>query len=149
MLFVIVLARAGVGLGVSVRCEQGLVCPILTIILYYVSVYFVYPEHNVTVCLFALTLVRISANLSINWKSLISCSQVLHSFTTWGCGLMVGVLILHLERSGLSNSPNKAHVVHVILPITITWHGVDKLTLETPFLIQQKKEKKFCTYFQV
>ena len=55
----------------SVRCEQGLVfdeqclvCPILTIILYYVSVYFVYPEHNVTVCLFALTLVRISANLS-------------------------------------------------------------------------------------
>ena len=62
---------------------------------------------------------------------------------------MVGVLILHLERSGLSNSPSKAHVVHMILSITITWRGVDELTPETPFLIQQKKEKKFCTYFQV
>ena len=139
MLFVIVLARVGGWVGHE--REQGLVCPILTIILYYVSVYFVYPEHNVTVCLFALTLVRISANLSINWKSLISCSQVLHSFTTWGCGLMVGVLILHPERSGLSNSPNKAHVVHVILTITITWRGVDELTPETPFLIQKKKKK--------
>ena len=80
MLFVIVLARVGGWVGHE--REQGLVCPILTIILYYVYVYFVYPEHNVIVCLFTLTLVRISANLSINWKSLISCSQVLHSFSS-------------------------------------------------------------------
>ncbi|KAK7839069.1 hypothetical protein CFP56_018770 [Quercus suber] len=33
--------------------------------------------------------------------------------TTWGCGLMVGVLILHPERSGSSDSPSLARVVHV------------------------------------
>ena len=51
-----------------------------------------------------------------------------------GCGLMIGVLVLHLEMSDSSDSPSKVQVVHVILPITVTWRdGVDKPTPETPF----------------
>ena len=59
-----------------------------------------------------------------------------------GCGLMVGVLVLHLEKSSSSDSPNKACVVHVVLSIAVMWHWVDEPTLETIFFIQQKKKKK-------
>ena len=54
---------------------------------------------------------------------------------------MVGVLILHIERSGLSDNHSKVHVVHVVLFITVTWHRVDEPTLETPFFYFRKKKK--------
>ena len=59
-----------------------------------------------------------------------------------GCGLMVGVFVLHLERSGSSDSPSKTYVVHVVLSIAVTWRRVDEPTLETSFFIQSKKKKK-------
>ena len=64
-----------------------------------------------------------------------------------GCGLMVGVLVLHPERSGLNNSPSKARVVYEILLITITWCGVDEPTLKILFFIQQKK--KMCYAYNI
>ena len=64
-----------------------------------------------------------------------------------GCGLMVGVFVLHLERSGSSDSPSKTYVVHVVLSIAVTWRRVDEPTLETPFFIQSKKKKKVCPHF--
>ena len=42
----------------------------------------------------------------------------------------------------LSDSPNKARVVHVVLPITIMWREVDELTPETPFFYLGKKKKR-------
>ena len=48
---------------------------------------------------------------------------------------MVEVLVLHPEISDSNYSPNKIHVVHVILPIAVTWRGVDEPTSETPFFI--------------
>lgn len=51
---------------------------------------------------------------------------------------MVGVLVLHPERSGSSDSSSKTYVVHLVLPIAITWREVDEPTLETPFFIQKK-----------
>ena len=56
--------------------------------------------------------------------------------------LMVRVLILHSERSSSSDNSSNARVVHVVLPIAITWRGIDKPTPKTPFFIQQKKKKK-------
>ena len=61
--------------------------------------------------------------------------------TTQWYGLMVGVLVLHPERSNSSDSLSKTHVVHVVLSIVITWREVDELTPETPFFIQPKKQK--------
>ena len=55
---------------------------------------------------------------------------------------MVRVLILHPEISGLSDSPNKAHVIHMVLFITVTLRGVDNLTLKTLFFIQKEKKKR-------
>ena len=60
---------------------------------------------------------------------------------------MVGIFVLHLERSGSSDSPSKAYVVHVILSIAVTWRRVDEPTLETSFFIQSKKKKKVCPHF--
>ena len=54
---------------------------------------------------------------------------------------MVRVLVLHPERSGSSDNSSNARVVHVVLPIAITWRGIDKPTPKTPFFIQQKKKK--------
>ena len=54
---------------------------------------------------------------------------------------MVGVLVLHPERSGSSDSFSKTHVVHLVLPIANTWREVDEPTPETPFFIQKKKKK--------
>ena len=66
-----------------------------------------------------------------------------------GCGLIVGVFVLHSERSGSSDNPNKANpskarVVYVVLPIAVTWHGVDKPTLKRrhSFSLSKKKKKK-------
>ena len=60
-----------------------------------------------------------------------------------GCDLMVGVIVLHPKKSGSNDNPNKAHVVHVVLFIAVTWHKIDESTLETLFFfIQQKKKKK-------
>ena len=60
-----------------------------------------------------------------------------------GCDLIVGVIVLHPKKSGSNDNPNKAHVVHVVLPITVTWHKIDESTPETLFFfIQQKKKKK-------
>lgn len=59
-----------------------------------------------------------------------------------GCGLMVRVFVLHLERSGSSNSPSKARVVYVILIIAVTWHRVNESTPETPFFYSEKKKKR-------
>ena len=66
-----------------------------------------------------------------------------------GCGLMVGVFVLHLERSGSSDSPSKTYVVHVVLSIAVTWRRVDEPTLETLFFIQSKKKKKSVPPFFV
>ena len=55
---------------------------------------------------------------------------------------MVRVLVLHPERSCLSDSLSKTRVIHVVLLIAITWRGVDEPTLETPFLFRKRKEKK-------
>lgn len=44
--------------------------------------------------------------------------------------------------SDLSVSPNKARVVHVVLPITVMWREVNELTPETPFFYLGKKKKK-------
>ena len=54
---------------------------------------------------------------------------------------MVRVLKLLYMVSGSSNSPSKALVIYVVLPITVTWRGVDKSTLETPFLYLAEKKK--------
>ena len=59
---------------------------------------------------------------------------------------MVGVLVLHLERSGSSDSSSKTYVVHLVLPIAITWREVDEPTLETPFFIQKKKNNSEVIY---
>ena len=37
---------------------------------------------------------------------------------------------------------NKAHVVHVVLPITVTWHKIDESTPETLFFFYSAKKKK-------
>ena len=52
---------------------------------------------------------------------------------------MIGVLVLHPEMSDSNDSPNKIHVIHVILSIAVTWRGVDETTPETPLFIQKKK----------
>ena len=52
---------------------------------------------------------------------------------------MVGVLVLHPEISDSNYSPNKIHIVYVILLIVVTWRGVDEPTSETPFFIFKKK----------
>ena len=54
---------------------------------------------------------------------------------------MVGVFVLHPERSSSSDKPSKAHVVHVILPITVMWRSGDEPTPETPFFIKKRKKK--------
>ena len=54
---------------------------------------------------------------------------------------MVEVLVLHPERSSSSDSLSKAHVVHMVLSIAVTWRGVDETTPETPLFIQKKKKK--------
>lgn len=56
-----------------------------------------------------------------------------------GLGLMIGVFILELGRSGLSNSPNKACMVRVILPIVITWSKINKPVPGAPFFFIQQK----------
>ena len=48
---------------------------------------------------------------------------------------MVEVLILYPEMSSSSNSPNKARVIHVVLLITVTWHGLDEPTPKDPLTI--------------
>ena len=59
-----------------------------------------------------------------------------------GCGLIVGVLVLHSERSGSSDNPSKARVVYVVLPIAVTWYGVDKPTLKRRHSFSLSKKKK-------
>ena len=59
-----------------------------------------------------------------------------------GCGLIVGVLVLHSERSGSSDNPSKARVVYVVLPIAVTWHGVDEPTLKRRHSFSLSKKKK-------
>ena len=59
-----------------------------------------------------------------------------------GCDLMVGVFVLYLKRNGSSDSPNKACVVHVILPIAVTWREVDEPTLKTPYCEVNKRKKQ-------
>ena len=60
---------------------------------------------------------------------------------------MVGVFVLYLERNGSSDSPNKACVVHVILPIAVTWREVDEPTLKTPYCEVNKRKKKAKMHF--
>ena len=55
---------------------------------------------------------------------------------------MVEVFVLYLERSSYSDSPSKACMVHVVLPIAITWRGVDEPTPETLFFHSTTKKKK-------
>ena len=52
---------------------------------------------------------------------------------------MVEVLVLYPERSSSGDSLSKAHVVHMVLSIAVTWRGVDETTPETPLFIQKKK----------
>ena len=59
-----------------------------------------------------------------------------------GCGYMTGVFVSEpRDMSSLSNSPNKVCIVHVILPITVTWRKVDEPILKTPFFYLAKKKK--------
>ena len=69
------------------------------------------------------------------------------------CSLMVGVLVLYLEKSDSSDSPNKTLVVHVLLPITVTWRGVNEPIPESPLFylaiyiyIYILDLKYYCTY---
>ena len=60
-----------------------------------------------------------------------------------GCGYMTGVFVSEpRDMSSLSNSPNKVCIVHVILPITVTWRKVDEPILKTPFFYLAKKKKR-------
>ena len=62
-----------------------------------------------------------------------------------GYGLIVGVLVLHLKRNGLSDSSSKAYVVHMVLTITVKWYKVDELIPDTSFylfLFSKYKNKK-------
>ena len=52
---------------------------------------------------------------------------------------MVEVLVLHPERSSSSDSLSKTRVVHMVLPVAVTWRGVDETTPETPLFIKKKK----------
>ena len=88
-------------------------------------------------CLGQLDLSSICAYLSPRGSGLVECCVYY-----MGCGLMVGVLVLHLERSGSSDSPNKSRIIYMVLPIAITWREVDEPTPKTPVFIQQKKKKK-------
>ena len=54
---------------------------------------------------------------------------------------MIGVFVLYLERSGSSDSPNKARVVHMILSIVVTWCEVDEPTPKTPYCEVNKRKK--------
>ena len=63
------------------------------------------------------------------------------------CGLIVGVSKLFHLVNGSSDNPNKTLVVHIVLPITITWREVDEFTSKTLFfIIQQKKETIFVFF---
>lgn len=64
-----------------------------------------------------------------------------------GCGLMVGVFVLHLERSGSSDSPSKTYVVHVVLSIAVTWRRVDEPTRDPLFYSVKKKKKSVPPFF--
>lgn len=54
------------------------------------------------------------------------------------CGLMIGVLVLHLEKSDSNDNPNKTLVVHVLLPITVTWRRVNEpiITYHLGFVVK-------------
>lgn len=52
---------------------------------------------------------------------------------------MIGVFIPKLGRSGLSDSPNKARMVRVILPIVIMWSRINKPVPGAPFFFIQQK----------
>ena len=68
----------------------------------------------------------------------------LHLVFTAECGLIVGVFKFFHLVNGSSDNSNKTLVVHIVLPITITWREVDEFTSKTLFLIiQQKKETIF------
>ena len=88
-------------------------------------------------CLGQLDLSSICAYLSLRGSGLVECCV----YNT-RCGLMVEVFVLHSEMSGSSDSSNKSCMVHVVLPIAVTWREVDEPTPKTPFFIQQKKKKK-------
>ena len=71
----------------------------------------------------------------------------LHLIFTVECGLIVGVFKLFHLVNGSSDNPNKTLVVHIVLPITITWREVDEFTSKTLFfIIQQKKETIFVFF---
>ena len=108
--------------------------------IYYIYIY-IYSSKKAWAadCLGQLDLSSICAYLSPRGSGLVECC-VYHM----GCSLMVGVLVLHLERSGLSDSPNKSRIVHMVLPIAVTWREVDEPTPKTPVFIQQKKKKVEC-----
>ena len=50
--------------------------------------------------------------------------------------------MIALVSSSSSDSLSTVRVIHVILPITVTWRGVDEPTPKTLFFIQPKKKKK-------
>lgn len=51
---------------------------------------------------------------------------------------MIGVLVLHLEKSDSNDNPNKTLVVHVLLPITVTWRRVNEpiITYHLGFVVK-------------
>ena len=58
---------------------------------------------------------------------------------------MVEVLVLHPERSSSSDSLSKTRVVHMVLPVAVTWRGVDETTPKTPLFIKKKKKTIMST----
>ena len=62
-----------------------------------------------------------------------SIASTIYSDQT-GFGLMVGVFVMHSKRSGSSDSPSKARVVHVVLLI--------RAHTEDPLFYLAKKKKK-------
>ena len=55
---------------------------------------------------------------------------------------MEEVLVLHPERNGSSDNSCKTYVVHVVLPIAVTYHGVEEPTPKTSFFIQQQQQQQ-------
>ena len=49
--------------------------------------------------------------------------------------------MIALVSSSSSDSLSTVRVIHVILPITVTWRGVDEPTPKNLFFIQPKKKK--------
>ena len=49
--------------------------------------------------------------------------------------------------SGLNDSSNKTRIVHVVLSIAVTWHGVDESPPKPTFSFRKKKKNIYIYIF--